>query len=202
MERGPIVGSSPVDRSEPGVSLSGTTSRALLFDAGLVFGNWMMRLPGHRLRLAVLRRIFQVDISGSASVHRHVTLTARRNLTIGDHTVINPHVYLDNRGGITIGSNCSVSIGTRIVTAGHMVDDSSFSGVGKPVVIGNRCWLGAWTLLLPGTSVGEGVILAAGAIARGHLVENSIYASPSAVPVRTRSELAQREPLHYRRFLQ
>lgn len=44
----------------------------------------------------------------------------------------------------------------------------------KPVIIGNDVWIGDSAILLPGTKIGNGVIVGAGAVVRGVVPEYAI----------------------------
>ena len=52
------------------------------------------------------------------------------------------------------------------------------------MVIGDGCWIGARALLLPGTTVGSGSVVAAGAVVRGACEPNSLYAGVPAARIR------------------
>ena len=60
-----------------------------------------------------------------------------------------------------IGSNC------RIETSNHStnyLDRRRPDGTGRPVEIGEDCWVGVRVTILPGVTIGTGCILAAGAV--------------------------------------
>ena len=44
----------------------------------------------------------------------------------------------------------------------------------RPIIIGNNCFIGARVTLLPGTQVGDNVIIGAGAVVKGTIPANSI----------------------------
>jgi len=69
---------------------------------------------------------------------------------------------------ITIGSHVDFGPGGMIVTGSHEVDLEGVHIGGKGrrqfVVIGNGCWLGARALILPGVTLAEKTLVAAGAV--------------------------------------
>ncbi|HTR25347.1 MAG TPA: acyltransferase [Terriglobales bacterium] len=102
-------------------------------------------------------------------------------ISIGAGSVINRGVVLDGRFPLTIGENVSVSIQTIILTLEHDLSAPDFRAVGAPVVIGDRVFLGARAIVLPGIFIGEGAAVAAGAVVT-HDVEP--YAVVAGVPAR------------------
>lgn len=86
------------------------------------------------------------------------------DIIIGDNCVINRGCYLDGRTGIEIKNNVNVSFGTTILTLQHEPQSSFFECKGGKVVIDNDVWVGARAIILPGVKVGEGAIIAAGAV--------------------------------------
>lgn len=86
------------------------------------------------------------------------------NIAIGDNCVINRGCYLDGRTGIEIKNNVNVSFGTTILTLQHEPQSLYFECKGGKVVVEDNVWIGAKAIILPGVRVGEGAIIAAGAV--------------------------------------
>jgi len=55
---------------------------------------------------------------------------------------------------------------------------------GKPVAVGNGCWIGARVMVMPGVSVGDGCVVAAGAIVTKDCEPHGLYAGVPAQRVR------------------
>ncbi|HTZ43827.1 MAG TPA: acyltransferase [Jatrophihabitans sp.] len=94
------------------------------------------------------------------------TVTGRGPVTIGRGTFVNLGCTLDALAPITIGQDCAIAPEVLICTSTHaLAADGSFGpAVGRPVTIGDRCWIGARATILPGVRVGDGVVIAAGAV--------------------------------------
>jgi acetyltransferase-like isoleucine patch superfamily enzyme len=180
----------------------GDRLRDLRFDLVLTVANWLLRRPGHRLRLAVMRSLLQIDVDPSCAVERGVRATTRGGVTIGAGCNINRGVVLDGRGGLRIGSLVNISPGACLLTAGHDVDSPTFDGLTAATVVGDRCWVATGALVLPGSVLGEGVVVAGGAVVRGRVEAWTVVAGNPARPVRTRSPEAQRVLTRYRRWFQ
>ena len=112
----------------------------------------------------LILRAFGMRMVGRSLVYSTCDVFAPWNLRIGDQSCIGPHVEIYNKACVTIGSNAVVSQGTYICTAGHDTGSELMRLVTRPVVIGDRVWIGARAIILPGVTIGEGAVVAAGAV--------------------------------------
>jgi maltose O-acetyltransferase len=89
-------------------------------------------------------------------------------VTLGDRVFVN--------FGITIAAETSVSIGSDVAIGPYtrIVDTPVGGGVALPISIGRDCWLGAHVTILPGTTVGNGVTIAAGSVVSGVIPDGVI----------------------------
>ena len=104
---------------------------------------------------------------------------------------IHRHTELDLRGGVTIGDDVAIAPRCRILSADHDADSPTREYRERRVVIGNRAWLGTGACLLPGTTVGNGTVVGANAVAHGSLDDFSIYVGNPARRLRARAPDAQ-----------
>lgn len=88
-----------------------------------------------------------------------------KNIHIGKRVFINAGCKFQDQGGIFIGDDVLVGHNCVIATLNH-VEDPEHRGdlIPEPVRIGDKVWIGANVTILPGVSIGEGAILAAGAV--------------------------------------
>ena len=101
-------------------------------------------------------------------------------IVIGENTRIHGtclHAY----DSIHIGQNCLIAANCQIFDGnGHTtyISDPSkrinISGFSKPIKIGNNCWIGLSSIILPGTVLGNNCVVAAGSIVRGVFKDNSL----------------------------
>ncbi len=178
------------------------TARDMGSDLVLVSGNWLLRLPGQRFRLAVLRHLMRVDIDRSSSVERGVRLLTRGGVSIGRRCNVNRGVVLDGRGGLEIGCLVNISPEALLLTAEHVVESPDFEGRFAKTVIGDRCWVATRAILLPGSTLGDGVVVGAGSVVSGNIDPWTVVAGSPARPVRRRSADAQQDLMQYRRWMQ
>ena len=85
-------------------------------------------------------------------------------LTIGDNSWVDGGVSLYCVDYIRIGANAVISDGAFICTATHDISSETFELKTSPVTIGDSAWICAKATVLPGVTVGEGAIVAAGSV--------------------------------------
>jgi len=112
----------------------------------------------------LLYRLARFHIARSATLQGGVRFFHVGRLRIGEGTLINRGVYLDNRAGLSIGRQVSISHDARIYTLGHDVHDPLFGTKGKPVDIGDHAVVFAGAMIMPGVQLGEGAVVLAGAV--------------------------------------
>ena len=65
---------------------------------------------------------------------------------------------------ISIGDQSTVSQGVKLCSAGHDITSRIMELTHKPIVIGANAWVAGWSIILPGVEIGEGAVVAAGAV--------------------------------------
>ena len=106
------------------------------------------------------------------------------DVTVGTETWIGPSVILDGTGGgLKIGSYCSIAAGVHVYT--HDTVLWAVSG-GKaprryaPVAIGDRCHVGAQSIILPGVTIGRKSIVAANSLVNRNVPEGCLVGGSPA----------------------
>lgn len=107
------------------------------------------------------------------------------DVEVGDNTWIGPFVVLDGSGGLTIGSNCSISAGVQIYT--HDSVNWALSGgqapyEKKPSRIGDNCYIGPYSVISKGVSIGDGCVIGAHSLVHKNIPSKSkAYGTPCQV---------------------
>lgn len=150
----------------------------------------MLPLPiymGTRLRTRILRLAgFSIGkgtlffgtpiLSGTGNISER--------LSMGRDCLISWGVYLDLQGNVTIGDRVGLSPQIAIITSSHSVGSPN-KRVGElqalPVTVKDGVWLGTRCMVLPGVTIHEGAVVAAGAVVTKDVPANTIV---GGVPAR------------------
>jgi acetyltransferase-like isoleucine patch superfamily enzyme len=97
------------------------------------------------------------------------------NITLGENVFINADCCFQDQGGITIGDGTLIGHQVVIATINHDPDPAKRGDmVLEPVVIGKNVWIGAHATILPGVTIGDGAIVAAGAVVNRDVAERTM----------------------------
>lgn len=133
----------------------------------------IFKLPRFRLfnyfKSLYLRVFFKAKIGHRVIFYPDIWIFTGRKLILGDDVDLATGVLITTDGGVSIGDRTLVGYGTKILSSNHNVPklpDRIFdSGHTKaPVMIGNDAWLGANCIILPGVTIGDGAVVAAGSV--------------------------------------
>ena len=106
-------------------------------------------------------------------------------LAVGDDSNIGPMAYIGASGGITIGNKVLMGPGVTVLSEDHRFDESasikSQGVVHASTRIEDDVWIGARAVILGGTTIGKGVVVAAGAVVTGDVEP---YCVVGGVPAR------------------
>lgn len=113
------------------------------------------------------------------------------SLKIGDNVGINHYCFIGVRGDIIIGNNVIFGPRVNIFSENHNYDDLDIpikhQGVTKDKTeIGNDVWIGANVSIMSGVKIGDGCIIAAGAVVTKDLPEFSIVGGVPAKIIKNR----------------
>ena len=95
---------------------------------------------------------------------RRVEILLPRGLKLGDRVNIGWFAELDARGGIRIDHDTNISSHVKLITGSHDIDDPQYTADFLPIHIGHHCWIGTGAIILQGIRIGDGAIVAAGAV--------------------------------------
>ena len=132
--------------------------------AGMVVMSGVGHLPSVVVRRFLYRRLFRMKMARGAVVYRRCEIWAPRQVELGPRAIVGQDCFLDGRRGITIGADAALSSEVMIWTLEHDPQDPDFGCRGGPVAIGARAWIGARAIILPDPEIGEGAVVAAGAV--------------------------------------
>lgn len=88
-----------------------------------------------------------------------------KNIIIGKNVFINSGCHFQDQGGIVIGDNTLIGHNVVIATLNHNIaPDKRASLIPASIIIGNNVWIGSNATILPGVTIGDNSVIAAGAV--------------------------------------
>lgn len=120
-------------------------------------------IPSRHIRKFLLRLRGAV-IADNVSMFANVDYRCPSKLKIGNGSSIGPLVMLDARAGLEIGENVTIAYRATIWTVHHDMNSPVFANKGEKVVIHDYAWICSNSTILPGVTIGEGAVVASGAV--------------------------------------
>lgn len=118
----------------------------------------------------------------------------RSRIEIGEDTAINEYNNIRASGGeIIIGKKCIISQYVSMIASNHEINtteymkDALWDNTKTSVTIGDDVWIGAGAVILPGVRVGNGCVIASGAVVTKNVPDYSIVAGVPAKVVSQRA---------------
>lgn len=152
---------------------------------GLPFKPWLDGLSEERLACQKKLRRFQElppedwegatallkEIFGKTGETLHVVpplfCDYGTNIQVGENFFANYHFTVLDSAPVVIGENAQIGPNVSLYTAGHpMYPDARNSGYewGMPITIGKNVWIGGNTVVCPGVTIGDCVVIGAGSV--------------------------------------
>ena len=115
------------------------------------------------------------------------------DIEIGEHCYINPHCVLYSGNGIKLGNYVLIAPNTSIVPANHAINrrdvyirNQGFAQSRGGVVIEDDVWIGANCVLLDGTYIERGAVIAAGSVLNTRVAAHTIWGGVPAKFIKDR----------------
>lgn len=116
-----------------------------------------------------------------------------KNITVGKHVFINMGCKFQDQGGIFIGDGTLIGHNVVLATLNHAMDPRQRSSmIPAPIHIGKHVWIGSNATILPGVTIGDGAIVAAGSVVTKDVPDNTLVAG---VPAKIKKTISEEETL-------
>lgn len=133
-----------------------------------------------------LSEITGQEIDPSTAIFPPFHTNFGRFIKLGKNVFINHACSFLDIGGITVEDDVQIGPKVNLITENHPLDPTDRKTVLlKPIVIKRNAWLGAAVTVLPGVTIGENSIVAAGAVVSRDVPANTVVAGVPAKVVKT-----------------
>lgn len=144
---------------------------------------------------ATLMNVGSIHVGSRTLIGRQVTLSVgygpgegllpERGLVIGDRCVIGARTSFTAHESIVVGDDVWCGQDVFVSDASHGYQDADVPigrqlGAHQPVSIGAGSWIGHGSIILPGTTIGRNVVVAAGSVVRGVVEDHAVVGGAPA----------------------
>lgn len=159
-----------------------------IYYAVTLFGNAVWnKIPSRHLR-KWFYQMLGAKMGKNTFPCRRVEILLPQGLALGDGVAVGWFAELDARGGITVGHDTNISSHVKMITGSHDIDDPDFTADFKPIHVGHHCWIGTGATILQGVNIGDGAVVAAGAVVTKDIPSYEIWGGIPAKCIRKRTE--------------
>lgn len=158
-----------------------------IYYAMVLFGNTIInKLPSRHLR-KWFYQLLGAKFGKNCFPCRRVEILLPMGLKLEDRVAIGWFAELDARGGLYIGHDTNVSSHVKMITGSHDIDDVEFTADFKPINVGHHCWIGTGAIILQGVTIGNGSVVAAGAVVTKDIPDNEVWGGVPAKFIKKRT---------------
>jgi acetyltransferase-like isoleucine patch superfamily enzyme len=134
---------------------------------------------------ARLSDIIGTAVEASTTIFPPFYTNFGRFISLGKNVFINHACSFLDIGGITIEDDVQIGPRVNLTTENHPLDPSDRTTLLlQPIVIKRNAWIGAAATILPGVTIGENAVVAAGAVVSRDVPANTVVAGVPAKVVK------------------
>lgn len=129
-------------------------------------------MPETEESLRLMHELFP-HVGEYSRVSAPVTVVRPGNVKIGNRVVVMNNCLMMAAGGITIEDDAMIAANVQLISNNHDLHERMILTC-KPVLLKRNCWIGAGSTILPGVTVGENAVVAAGSVVTKDVEDNTV----------------------------
>lgn len=142
-------------------------------------------IPIHTVR-KIIYIIAGINMPMDSNVYMGVNFFNPSGITIGHDSLIGTGCFLDGRAPLKIGNHSSLATEVMIYNDEHNIHSSDFGNSFGPVTIGDFVFIGPRSIIMPDVSIGNGAVVAAGAVVTKNIPEFEVWGGVPAKKISDR----------------
>lgn len=153
---------------------------------------YILRLNKHlffsnRLRMFVYRKLLGMKMGKFCIIWAGNRINDASKITLGNHVIIGPNNVFLVRGGLEVGNNVNISGFSYFISQEHDVNDPWGHTKLAPIKIEDHVWVATNSTIMPGVTLGEGCVVAAGSVVVKDVPPYTVVGGNPAKPIKNRS---------------
>lgn len=135
--------------------------------------NTAYRTPDEVRKL--LSELFGYKVPASLRVFPPFYTDYGKNIKVGEGVFINACCHFQDHGGVTIDDDCQIGHNVVFATLNHeLAPERRKITRPAPIVLGKNVWVGSNATVLPGVTIGDNAVIAAGAVVTKDVAHDTI----------------------------
>lgn len=139
------------------------------------------------------------------NIHPGFQIGHAEGLVIHDNVVLGANAFINAHGGVEIGSGTITGPELMIFSVNHIYDASDALPFSeelklKKVTIGENCWIGARVFICPGVELGDGCVVAGGAVVTKSFPKGSVIGGNPAGLIKQRDMTLYNEAIKHIKY--
>lgn len=127
-----------------------------------------------------------VNIPFDSNIYMGVSFFKPSGIKIGHDSLVGFRSFLDGRAPLSIGNHSSLASEVMIYNDEHDINSPDFGNSFGPVTIGDYVFIGPRAIILPGVTIGNGAIVAAGAVVTKDIPDYEVWGGVPAKKISDR----------------
>jgi len=125
----------------------------------------------------------RIDVGRGVRLSMGSKIVCGGHLSLGPRVIVGPNTIIMCATQIKIGARCMISWNCSIFDSiGHRMwlEGQSEAEIETPVIIGDDVWIGPYSIIMKGVTIGDNCIIGAGSVVRRDVPPNSlVYGNPA-----------------------
>lgn len=136
------------------------------------------------------------QVAETAELNHLIIEGNTKNLTVGSNSFLgNIEVILHDK--VQIGNYVCINDDTKLLTASHDTSSPYWELIKKPIIIYDNVWIARSVIILPGITIGQGAVVAAGSVVTKNVAPYEVVAGNPAKVIKKRIEDLQYNPCEW-----
>lgn len=168
-------------------------------------GNSMLKAYLHKIIRHFIPRYHKSYLLKKVKMHSTVQIVFDKLFDVGEYVYIGPYCFINAEGGVKLGAGSILApevvilSSTHDYTSGDLIPYDVYDRH-RPVTIGSGVWIGYRAMICPGVTIGDGAIVAMGAVVTSSVAPGQVVGGNPAKVIAKRENETYRELISQGQF--